>query len=197
MTLTTTDGFVRRTPTRSASERHIPQLIRSTSSHRPAQAVTARKSVATPQSSGPAHAQSLPVRPIRPYAVAPAPGPVRSPRRKRGLRLPTAIQLPLIVIAAMAAGILAQSEIIGQLFVVIYGIVAFIWKIPSRTTFTIALLSLIATTLLLIVRSNVPLAQSFATYTFLLLIAGVITLGRELKKEGGRVYNNRKILSNN
>lgn len=105
--------------------------------------------------------------------------------------------MPLIVMGAMLAGILAQSEAIGQLFVVVYGIAALIWKIPSRTTFFIALLSLITTTLLLVVRGNVSLAQSFATYTFLLLVAGVITLCRELKKEGGRIYSNRKIISNN
>jgi hypothetical protein len=70
-----------------------------------------------------------------------------------------------------------------------------VWGIASRTTFTLALLSMVATTLLLVVRGNIPLAQNFATYTFLLLVVGVITLTRELKKEGGRVYSSRKNIS--
>lgn len=112
-------------------------------------------------------------------------------RPQRFGRLRASLQLPLIIGGAMTAGVLAQSEIIGQLLVLGYGVAALIWKIPSRTTFTLVLLSMIATTALLIVRGNIPLAQAFATYTFLLLVVGVITLSRELKKEGGRIYSRR------
>lgn len=118
----------------------------------------------------------------------PAPAPVH-----RGF--PDRLQLPIIIVGAMLAGIFAQSAVFGEILVVLYGIAAFIWNIASRTTFTLALLSMVATTLLLVVRGNIPLAQNFATYTFLLLVVGVITLTRELKKEGGRIYSNRKNIS--
>jgi di/tricarboxylate transporter len=97
--------------------------------------------------------------------------------------------------AAMVAGIFAQSSVFGQLAVVAYGITAFIWNIASRTTFTLALLAMVATTLLLVVRGDVSQAQNFATYTFLLLVVGVISLIRELRKEGGRIYSSRKNIS--
>jgi hypothetical protein len=131
-------------------------------------------------------APPIPVAPTRRVYAASAP----VVKRRRGI--PERLQLPLIIIGAILAGMFAQSAIFGELMVVAYGIVALIWRIASRTTFTLALLSMVATTLLLVVRGNVALAQNFATYTFLLLVVGVITLTGELKKEGGRIYNNRK-----
>jgi len=131
-------------------------------------------------------------RPIarRAYAV---PQPT-APHKKR---LPVWIQTPLLIAVAMLAGVFAESAMFGQLVIVSYGLAALIWGISSRTTFTLALIALMATIALLVGRGNVALAQSFATYTFLLLVAGVITLGRELKKEGGRVYSIRERNINN
>ncbi len=119
--------------------------------------------------------------------------PVRVAPKRRGV--PERLQLPLIITGAMLAGIFAQSVVFGELLVVGYGICALVWRIASRTTFTLALLSMVATTLLLVVRGNITLSQNFATYTFLLLVVGVITLIRELKKEGGRIYSSRKNIS--
>jgi hypothetical protein len=116
--------------------------------------------------------------------------PTPPPERRRGL--PEWIQLPLIIFGAILAGMFAQSAIFGQLAVVAYGIVAVVMRIPSRTTFILASLSMIATTLLLVLKGDVAFSQNFATYTFLLLVVGVITLNRELKKEGGRIYSIRK-----
>lgn len=87
---------------------------------------------------------------------------------------------------------LAQSAVFGQLEIVAYGFAAFIWRIPSRTTFTIALVSMVVTILLLVGQGDEVLTQNFATYTFLLLVVGVMSLGRELKKEGGRIYSIRQ-----
>jgi hypothetical protein len=117
--------------------------------------------------------------------------PQRHTTRRRGI--PERLQLPLIIAGAMLAGIFAQSVVFGELLVVAYGTAAIVWRIASRTTFTLALLAMVATTLLLVVRGNVALAQNFATYTFLLLVVGVISLIRELKKEGGRVYSRKNI----
>ncbi len=130
--------------------------------------------------------QPVPQRPAfrRPATAATQP----KPRRRIAERL----QLPLIIFGAMVAGIFAQSVLFGELLVVAYGIAAFVWHIPSRTTFTLAVLAMVATTLLLVVRGNIALAQNFATYTFLLLVVGVIALIGELKKRGGRIYSSRK-----
>lgn len=130
-----------------------------------------------------------PRRPLpQPRRIYVTPQPV--PQSKK--RLPAWLQMSLILVLAMLAGILAQSVVLGQLAIIIYGLAALIWSIPSRTTFTLALLSMATTIILLVGFGNAALAQNFATYTFLLLTAGVISLGRELKKEGGRVYSIRE-----
>lgn len=102
------------------------------------------------------------------------------------------LQLLLITGGAILAGLLAQSLVLGELMVLGFGILAYVFRIPSRTTFTLALLAMIATTFLLVAQNNVEQAQNFATYTFLLLVVGVITLTREVKQEGGRIYSSRK-----
>lgn len=141
-------------------------------------------------------------RPIRPVAPRPRPLPPLLPAKRfyasspptvvQKKRLPAWLETSLIVMLAIIAGMLAQSSAFGQIAAVLYGCAAFIWRIPSRITFTLALITLLSTIVLLVGKGNVLLAQNFATYTFLLLVAGVITLGRELKKEGGRVYSIRE-----
>jgi len=128
----------------------------------------------------------------QPTRFTPPASPSRIKHRRR-FRL-ARLQLPAIIAAAMLSGVLAQSAAFGQLGIAIYGVTAIIWRIPSHTTFTLALLSM-GTSVLIIFRGNGPLAENFATYTFLFLVVGVITLIREVKKEGGRVYSNRKNIS--
>lgn len=122
---------------------------------------------------------------IRPRVYAKPARP--QPAKKIPAWLQLLLTFPLIIVAA----ILIRQPVLGQLAIVLYGIVALAWRIPSRSTFTIALLSMAATIALLVVGGDPALAANFATYTFLLLVAGVITLGRELKNEGGRVYSIR------
>jgi hypothetical protein len=117
-----------------------------------------------------------------------------APKKKR---LPTWLETPLIIVLAMVTGVLAQSIVFGQLAIMAYGLVAVIWGIPSSITFTLALISMVATIVLLVGVDTALLAQNFATYTFLLLVAGVVSLGRELKKEGGRIYSIRERNINN
>lgn len=170
-----------RTPVKPLSRTVLSPRLRPQQPAKPTAAAPAAAPIATPSLAPP-----IPVAPTRRVYAASAP----VVKRRRGI--PERLQLPLIIIGAILAGMFAQSAIFGELMVVAYGIVALIWRIASRTTFTLALLSMVATTLLLVVRGNVALAQNFATYTFLLLVVGVITLTGELKKEGGRIYNNRK-----
>lgn len=101
------------------------------------------------------------------------------------------LQLPLIIIGGMLAGFAIQSALLGQALIVAYGVACLIYRIPSRISFGLALAALSATTGLLVLIGNVVLSQTFATYTFLLLVVGVISLNRELKREGGRVYSRR------
>lgn len=117
-----------------------------------------------------------------PKQVAPA---QKTKRRRMPYWLQILVGTPLILLAAL----LVQSGVFGQLAIIAYGIAAFVWRIPSRTTFTLVLISIITTTILLVGKGNLPLSQAFATYTFLLLVVGVFTLSRELKQEGGRIYS--------
>jgi len=140
----------------------------------------------------------------RPQAAARPPASFRqqlapsAPRRyakpvvKAKRQLPLWAHMVLITIGALAIGSFAGSSVFGQLAVVGYGIVAIIFRVASRTTFLLVVLSLAATTWMLVMQGKVSLAQNFATYTFLLLVVGVITLSRELRQEGGRIYSSRK-----
>lgn len=140
-----------------------------------------------------------PARTSTPRAVPPRPQPHKlkqqlTKTRKRAL--PQAIRLLAVSLAAMAIGFGSQVYVVGELALVCYGLAAFIWRIPSRTTFSLAFIAMATMTILLVVRGNVVYAQAFASYTFLLLVVGVLTLSRELKKEGGRLYSSRKPTTN-
>lgn len=100
---------------------------------------------------------------------------------KRERRFLKKLELPLLLAGGMIGGFLADNIVVGLALLTIYGIVAFVTRIPSRTTFALALLLLIAISVLLLVKPNPQLIQNFASYTFVLLLIGVITLGRETK----------------
>lgn len=91
------------------------------------------------------------------------------------------IQLPLLLIAGALAGFFAEALAVGLAMLAVYGVFAFVTRIPSRTTFTLALLLLAAICLMLLAKPSGILIQNFSTYTFILLLIGVITLGREAK----------------
>ncbi len=101
------------------------------------------------------------------------------------------LQLPLIVIGGMLAGFAIQNALLGQMLIAGYGIFAFIYRIPSRITFMGALAALLVMFAMLFFTGNLASSQTFAVYTFLLLVVGVITLNREVKREGGRIYSRR------
>lgn len=139
----------------------------------------------------------------RPVKIIKRPTVVHSARPRRYYALPpkkdqswvsriSRLRLPLIITGAIIASVAIQSTTVSQLLIVAYGIAALIWRIDSRTTFILALLALLATTGLLIGKGNVAMAQNFATNTFLLLVVGVITLNREIKKEGGFIYSRKR-----
>ncbi len=91
------------------------------------------------------------------------------------------LQLPLLLLAGAVGGFFAESLALGLSMLAIYGLVAFITRIPSRTTFTLALLLLAAISVMLLAKPSASLIRNFSSYAFVLLLIGVITLGREAR----------------
>lgn len=88
---------------------------------------------------------------------------------------------PVLAFAAVVtAGFLLQSVVIGEALLAAYAIYAFIRQVPSRTTFTLALLAFLGIVAILVLRGTTQLAVNFSVYAFLLLAIGTATLVREL-----------------
>jgi len=79
----------------------------------------------------------------------------------------------------LVAGILLQSLVAGELLIGIYAVVALIRQIESRTTFALALIALGCIVVLLLVRPDSALIKNFATYGFLFLLVGTLSLAHE------------------
>lgn len=80
-----------------------------------------------------------------------------------------------VIAVAIALGFLAQFQIMGTIFIAIYGVISIVKGIPSRTSFLLALLSLAVTAAVLLVGRR-AIAENFASYSFLLLIVAIISL---------------------
>lgn len=91
------------------------------------------------------------------------------------------LQLPLLLVAGALGGFFAETLGVGLSLLAVYGIVAFVTRIPSRTTFTLALLLLAAICVMLLAKPSAALIQNFSTYAFVLLMVGVVSLGREAR----------------
>ena len=83
--------------------------------------------------------------------------------------------------AGLGGGFVADNLMLGLGMLAIYTVLVFVFRIPSRTTFTLALLLLIAISGLLFFKPSPRLIGNFATYTFVLLLIGSLTLGREVR----------------
>ena len=108
----------------------------------------------------------------QPAQAATKPQPVRR-------RWHTGVQLLLLVSMMLVAGILLQSLVAGELLIGIYAVVALIRQIESRTTFALALIALGCIVVLLLVRPDSALIKNFATYGFLFLLVGTLSLAHE------------------
>jgi hypothetical protein len=82
---------------------------------------------------------------------------------------------PLAILMCLSASFVVQSLPLGVGVIAVYGVVAWIKAIPSRVSFIMAFLALLTVVVLLVVRQNVELAGNFATYTFLLLVTGIVS----------------------
>lgn len=86
---------------------------------------------------------------------------------------------PLCLVLCLCAGFLVQSLALGMTGIGLYAVVAWVRRLPSRYSFVLAFLSLVTVVILLVVRQNVELASNFATYTFLLLVVGIVSATAE------------------
>ncbi|HSX35381.1 MAG TPA: hypothetical protein VLH84_00430 [Patescibacteria group bacterium] len=125
----------------------------------------------------------VPTRVARPIDRRTAPLPPKklyfsAPPRAQRTRW-SRLQLPAIVLAGLVGGALVQDATIGALLAAAYGLVALIWRLPSRITFALAALSLVAVCAMLLLKPDGQLMGNFATYTFIFLIIGVVSLARE------------------
>ena len=151
---------------------------------RPAGDIIAPKHQSDPQApQKPAHT------PVHP--ASPAPQPTR--KGFRDFRPPKEsedkaslfkrLQMPVIIILGIIGGFLVQSAPVGQTIIIGYGVIALIMSVDSRTTFTLALLAIITTVLLLSLQHNSLLAQTFAGYALLLFLVGVLCAAREVRAQ--------------
>lgn len=135
----------------------------------------------------PAHQPRLTQKPGIP--AAPAPQPKQPPQRisfeapnppKRSRRLwLRALLFPVAILFSLFASFLVQSQPLGIGALVIYGIVAWVRRVPSSYSFVMAVISLITALALLLTRPTIDLATNFSTYTFLLFVIGIISAVRE------------------
>jgi hypothetical protein len=91
------------------------------------------------------------------------------------------LAFPAVILLCLCASFLVQSLPLGMAAIAVYAAVAWIKKLPSRYSFIMAFLSLATVIVLLVVRQNVDLASNFSTYTFLLLVVGIISVMLESK----------------
>lgn len=143
----------------------------------------------------------VPVRNRTTLSVAPKPTPplIKSQamtgqvavkkRRLPRLRLPTVgqkWQAVIVTIAAAAAGLLMTVPGAGELVIAIYACLVIVLKIKSKITFILAGLMFMFVIALLLVEPSRILATAFATYAFLMLVIGLITLAIEARKTPAR-----------
>ena len=105
------------------------------------------------------------------------------PARRSGFRRFGRLLLQSFVFMVLfSVGFLLRSLLVGEIIIVLYGILAFVFRVESRTTFILVLMSF-AVILIASMRSDTALASVFAVYAFLLLVVGTISLGREVHSE--------------
>ena len=86
-------------------------------------------------------------------------------------------------LCAMALlGFLAQFQWVGYVVIAGYAVVAIIKRMPAKTTFILAVVTL-GMVPVSIVLANWLVAQNFGAYSFVLLVFGVINLIIDLQRE--------------
>lgn len=150
---------------------------------------TAKQTVPRPESQDAALPATLPhPQPTSvPSAVLQHEEPLQ-PKKKRFSWL----AMPLLALAGMAAGFLVQSLLVGQIMLALYALYALWRRVPSRTTFTLGMLTFVATVLFFAVRQNGQQAQNYAIYTFWLVVIGTISMIFEIRRSQRAIRQQRQ-----
>lgn len=82
------------------------------------------------------------------------------------------IAAPIVVIASIR---LSAAPMLGELIIIIYGIIAIIRRIPSRVSFVLATIVLISIGIELLLVSGSDRANTVALFAFSLLCVGVVS----------------------
>ncbi len=103
--------------------------------------------------------------------------------KRRKLDVPRASSAPvkksssfktlMLVCVIIILGVLFRNDFFGQIMIVGYGVGALLFRIESLTTFKLAIVMFVSVAVLA-VRNNYSLAQTFATYAFLLMIIAIM-----------------------
>lgn len=91
------------------------------------------------------------------------------------------VKLLAACIGMLAVGSLAQVAVAGEVLISVYAVWALVKRTPSRTTFLLALGTFAAILLVLLIKPDQILMKNFATYAFLFLLVGAISLAREAR----------------
>lgn len=132
----------------------------------------------SPSTPPPVQAQRLVSTPPRSSRPSPAVRPLKPTKPRLSKKLSRTGLQALAIAAMVPAAFLVQSIVFGQIMIAVYAIFALIFRINSRTSFTMALMSL-GIVMLSTLRSDAAQANTFAVYAFLLLVIGTLSMARE------------------
>jgi hypothetical protein len=121
----------------------------------------------------------------KPKPAPPQPGKRRftPPQKQPPKRIKSILQSITILLLAVALGLVAQTQALGELAILVYALVALALRFSSRTSFTLALLAFIFILILEIASPQNSLSVNFAVYAFLLLVVGCLSLSLEVRQE--------------
>ena len=186
------DGVVRRRTTttpdlHAPAPRTAPRVV--------ADVMPARRPSTAPQPAAPAEPAPRATRVVTATTTEDTPAidrpePIyRRKKRARSHRLAWwAARWTLVLAAAIVGSLLSQALMLGGLAIAVYAMCAWLLPIKSERTFGLALLALVATVLTLSFNGESLIAKNFATYTFLLMAVGVVSLTLETRKKNAQVY---------
>ncbi len=131
----------------------------------------------------------VPATTMAPAAVVAVPAPlsIQSARpakaqRSKRHRLRDVLGTAGFVAAVMAVGAISQTLLVGEILIAVYAVYALVRHVASRTTFMLALLSLVLIVVLKVIGKDELLAANYAVYSLLLAFVGVVTLAREVRR---------------
>lgn len=84
------------------------------------------------------------------------------------------ISLTLVLALAFSMSSLLRDTAFGEIVIALYGLAAVIFRVPSSSTFKMALITIIFIPLISIFDPASDLLETLATYGYLLLIVGLV-----------------------